>query len=38
MKHTAATDCFEIFCSEHRPYSIEIEENKSFWEKIDSIN
>lgn len=38
MKHTPATDCFEIYCHMHRPFILDVEMNRSFWERIDSIN
>lgn len=38
MKYHPMTDRFEIFCHEHKPLQLIIEENKSFWERVDQIN
>lgn len=37
MKHTPSTEGFEIYCQEHRPFQLDIDENRSLWDRIDSI-
>ena len=37
MKHHPHTERFEIYCHEHKPLPLVVEENKSVWERIDEI-
>lgn len=36
MKHNPATESFEIYCPSHRPFQHDVDENQSFWERVDS--
>jgi hypothetical protein len=37
MKHHPSTERFEIYCHEHKPLPLVVEENKAVWERIDEI-
>lgn len=37
MKHSPNTECFEIYCHMHRPFQLDVDENRSLWDRIDSI-